>query len=1055
MPTFKQVSSIVSGTPNGYMGWWEHSFAINGPGTLMAVGCANCAGGGQVFTYYNDGESWIDIHTITYNTGGLNANCGFSVSLGDLNTGNIGSTTYSGTHIAIGCPGSNQVHIHELYSATGAYPMSNAFWGLKRTIVPSSPSYPNPSEAVASTSGFGSDVSMCDTGHIVVGAYASESYRGAAFFYRRQSATHWQHVWTRKHTTQYAQMGNSVSLSPSCEYAAVASWGVNEVDLYRLSSSDVWSYAATYNFISAAQLSNMLTALKSPNPGAVQSVARQGDLFGCDVSCTDGGTVVIGARRESHSGGVQRGNAFVHRFGSNTHIWEMKDDISNELSCGYTVQISADAGTVYVSCSEGIYAYERSSSGTYQPSMPIVGGTLTPAIEAVFPNTNFGRVFAASYNFNRIIVGAWNIDKTGMPSTHGSTWYYERCEATRTCANVAVEPEAAYNVRSYWNLFKSDMYSKDRPLFNALDYWHMAPGTTRVTCADMHSTVLTNNGKFKPRYAWCMWYITELRMPSNYHATNFMCELYECLACAKDTATGFIYRDVASYARDFGYNDCQPPYVVSTLEQAQKESRRDPSVPFPTFAGLWPEFIFTGTSQTAVPSVYSFRLYVADGDYSFGMHEFEGVYIAGLGANGAAGAIIPGCESFASQPRACFPPPPSPPPPPLSPPPPSPPPTFISSNPFGFIIGWQPFVTGNGYAFVPWYLSGLGSGRRLTASEDVLATFATELQRRIMDDTQLSVSVTVVPKRDLSERSPEDSLQLVSVTATLPEYNNASYLDAVQDARNVLYALAAFGINDTHGVVPQSLSESFPQITAPPSASGLVMQDPHITFPNGARTDWRSVPGRPFCFLTAPRAHLNVVARESIFSLKRKEWVTINGTFLDQAHAVMNDGVRTMRVSYDANRIGTFNLGLHAVNASCNKGPSQHLWPHTTLSCSSTLRVERDYSSIRLHTDDWVVVVRSNPIYDRIAGPFHRLDIEVRNTTAVTNVHGILGQGFDPRRTVRDGAVDVIPDSGNFTTRAMAQGSIEGDASEYEVSSAYATTFRYSQYVSPAADSRL
>lgn len=65
------------------------------------------------------------------------------------------------------------------------------------------------------------------------------------------------------------------------------------------------------------------------------------------------------------------------------------------------------------------------------------------------------------------------------------------------------------------------------------------------------------------------------------------------------------------------------------------------------------------------------------------------------------------------------------------------------------------------------------------------------------------------------------------------------------------------------------------------------------------------------------------------------------------------------------------------------------------------------------------------------------------------DVHGILGQGFDPRRNIRDGKVDVYPTAGNYTTQAMAEGSIEGDTSEYEVADSYAARFKYSRYLDP------
>jgi len=42
--------------------------------------------------------------------------------------------------------------------------------------------------------------------------------------------------------------------------------------------------------------------------------------------------------------------------------------------------------------------------------------------------------------------------------------------------------------------------------------------------------------------------------------------------------------------------------------------------------------------------------------------------------------------------------------------------------------------------------------------------------------------------------------------------------------------------------------------------------------------------------------------------------------------------------------------------------------------------------------------------------------------------------------------VDVYPEEGRFTTSAMAEGSIEGDAAMYEVASPYETRFAFSRF---------
>ena len=69
--------------------------------------------------------------------------------------------------------------------------------------------------------------------------------------------------------------------------------------------------------------------------------------------------------------------------------------------------------------------------------------------------------------------------------------------------------------------------------------------------------------------------------------------------------------------------------------------------------------------------------------------------------------------------------------------------------------------------------------------------------------------------------------------------------------------------------------------------------------------------------------------------------------------------------------------------------------------------------------------------------------------------HGILGQSFDGSGIAVDGAVDPKPQPGELmTTRAMAEGSIEGGWQDYVMPSPYATFFRYSRFGLTKADPR-
>ena len=100
-------------------------------------------------------------------------------------------------------------------------------------------------------------------------------------------------------------------------------------------------------------------------------------------------------------------------------------------------------------------------------------------------------------------------------------------------------------------------------------------------------------------------------------------------------------------------------------------------------------------------------------------------------------------------------------------------------------------------------------------------------------------------------------------------------------------------------------------------------------------------------------------------------------------------------------------------------------------------------------------------MYDRIDGPHHRLDVTItpRVGTFATPPHGILGQSFDgewrPGRVgsyPRSGRVDAYPPrdvAAEFTTRAMAEGAIDGVASDYALPRCFATRYMYASFGAP------
>ena len=147
--------------------------------------------------------------------------------------------------------------------------------------------------------------------------------------------------------------------------------------------------------------------------------------------------------------------------------------------------------------------------------------------------------------------------------------------------------------------------------------------------------------------------------------------------------------------------------------------------------------------------------------------------------------------------------------------------------------------------------------------------------------------------------------------------------------------------------------------------------------------------------------------------------------------------------------------GLSQVNATCTKKHQKEhfvLSPHKSAECDN-LRVSIDTSSVTIDADEWKIVLHGMPVPNRIAGPHHRIDLDITQKVAdhefAVVPHGIIGQSFDNNPVPRVGTLDVYPpldEVAEFTTKAMAEGVIEGTADEYKVATPFETEYKYSGF---------
>lgn len=175
----------------------------------------------------------------------------------------------------------------------------------------------------------------------------------------------------------------------------------------------------------------------------------------------------------------------------------------------------------------------------------------------------------------------------------------------------------------------------------------------------------------------------------------------------------------------------------------------------------------------------------------------------------------------------------------------------------------------------------------------------------------------------------------------------------------------------------------------------------------------------------------------------------VHGTFLTEVHIAALDrfSEKWLNMSYWAREVGEGNWGWRVINGTCGT-KTFLLGPKATRECE-TFKMRSDYSSAVVETPEWALNIAARNVWNQIDGPKHRLDLSMKPLRAERDLaawpHGIIGQSYDGDGLAINGRKD------NYTsmvviTEAMAEGAIEGKASDYQVSSAFDTRFKYSRF---------
>jgi hypothetical protein len=231
---------------------------------------------------------------------------------------------------------------------------------------------------------------------------------------------------------------------------------------------------------------------------------------------------------------------------------------------------------------------------------------------------------------------------------------------------------------------------------------------------------------------------------------------------------------------------------------------------------------------------------------------------------------------------------------------------------------------------------------------------------------------------------------------------------------------------------------------------GGATQDPHLVLAYGGRADFRGRDGALYNLVSAPDTSVNIKTTDSLFKLGE---LNVRGSFMTEVHfALRTLSGKPFRLTYDAARLDEIGAAHDMVNATCGGGQSLRMGPKSVLECDE-LRASIDFSTLTVVGNEWAVKVTGQPVFGRVAGPHHRVDVRLEPLVVedklATKPHGLVGQSFDGSKVPRYGRVDQYPSlevPADFTTAAMAEGAIEGVADDYEVSHKYATAFKFSRF---------
>ena len=247
----------------------------------------------------------------------------------------------------------------------------------------------------------------------------------------------------------------------------------------------------------------------------------------------------------------------------------------------------------------------------------------------------------------------------------------------------------------------------------------------------------------------------------------------------------------------------------------------------------------------------------------------------------------------------------------------------------------------------------------------------------------------------------------------------------------------------------------------PPYAPGALSRgDPHLRFAHGGEADFRGKNDTFYAILSAPGIHFAAKTLDTSFLLPDPALEVDGSFFVSCTWLILQQKPRFRQVAidFDARQVGFVVRDANSGEVLANHTSSWRTW--RSRGVSAVLR----QATIVVRANGWEVTVVRKPVYNYLSGPSEwRLDMKLRPLAAGEDdehgspsttcfAHGLIGQSFDDDGRAVDGARDDYSAADGVSrvrTRAMAEGAIEGDATQYEVAPG-GTRFLYTRFDMPS-----